>query len=811
MARDHEAVAPERTFRGSNMGIKSLRLYTTVQDLSVRTRLEMISFFLLLITTLSTSYYFYCTNLKNLKEEIAQASQRNITLFNQLIENESESLARALSGYVQDEAYLIPFSQKDRNKLANLIVPKFAILRNRHNITHVYFVDTAGVVFLRAHKPEQYGDQLERATYLSAASTKNLSCGIEMGKNFFSLRCIRPVYLHDEFIGYMEMAEEIDHIFSHLKETTGADFGLLLSAQFVQQSGVALKTPRLGDFSLLYSTNRSLMTTVLPKLDLASGIKQFTNEIIGIDRTNLAIGMSPFNDAFGNTPGVLVSINDISRLYRTARLELLYNIASTLLIIISSIILFVFAIKRAFVELERQLEERTRRIKFMAMHDDLTGLPNRSMFTSLVNHNIQLAKRYNRTFALLFIDLDGFKSVNDTLGHDAGDQLLVEVSARLMQCVRESDVVARLGGDEFILLVHTAEDAGVDPAIDRVNIIAKRILKRVSESYQLSGRDVWVTASIGISQYPINGIDENELIKYADAAMYVAKETGKNNIQCYSDEIHRQSFERQALEAEIRSALNKKEFQLYYQAKMDIKNQTIVGMEALIRWNHPQLGVVEPSKFISIAEETGLILPIGKWVIRSACEQNLSWQKEGISIMPIAVNLSARQFNDENLLADIESILSDTGMPAEYLVLEITESMLIQDMSKAKTIIQSMKDLGVGVAIDDLGIGYSSFSSLGNFPIDSIKIDKSFIQELTANQGRSTIAEAIISMGNKLGLTVIAEGVETEEQLDFLRRNDCAQLQGFYFNRPMPATRFIDFLREQYARNSNVNHADLSS
>ncbi|MGP8114116.1 MAG: putative bifunctional diguanylate cyclase/phosphodiesterase [Steroidobacteraceae bacterium] len=428
------------------------------------------------------------------------------------------------------------------------------------------------------------------------------------------------------------------------------------------------------------------------------------------------------------------------------------------------------------------------RVEYLAYHDGLTGLPNRSMFNKLLSQSISEARRYDRRLAVAFLDLDRFKQINDTLGHEAGDQLLQEVANRLKACVRESDAVDRLGGDEFVVLLPELGDSKYAASV------AQKILSVIARPFTLIGHEFRVTASIGISAYPQDGLDEQTLTKNADIAMYQAKAEGKNNFQFYSEKLNANSLERLTLESSLRHALERNEFRLCYQAKRAIGSGRITGMEALLRWNHPDLGVVAPRHFIPIAEETGMIVPLGRWVLKTACSQNVAWQKAGVPPLNIAVNLTARQFCDEHLLEDVTSILRATGMDPHLLEFEITESLLIHDVETTLRILTGLKGLGIRIAIDDFGTGYSSLATLQRFPLDTIKIDRSFIRGIAADRESTGLADAVIAMGKSLSLTVVAQGVETSEQANFLQVHACDEIQGFYFNRPLPPEEFTQML-----------------
>ncbi len=430
------------------------------------------------------------------------------------------------------------------------------------------------------------------------------------------------------------------------------------------------------------------------------------------------------------------------------------------------------------------------KIQYLATHDSLTGLPNRLMLTQLLDHAIQTAKQHNQKLAVFLIDLDRFKMINDTKGHNAGDLLLQEIGIRYRQILSEADVVSRQGGDEFVILIEDVRE------LKDLEIAANNILASTYEPVVLMGNECRVTASIGISIYPEDGEDGSMLIKHADIAMYHAKEEGKNNFQFYSKDIHSRSTGRLAIETNLRYALERGELSLHYQAKVDFKTSMITGVEALLRWQNPLLGPVTPTQFIPVAEETGLIIPIGKWVLNTACAQNVAWQEQGLPKVCMSVNLSLRQFTDNDLINDIESALKNSGMEPGLLELEITESIVMSDPLKMMDVLLRIKRIGVQLAIDDFGTGYSSLAQLKHFPIDTLKIDRSFIRNIPDNDKDKAITHAIIAMGETLGLTVVAEGVETIEQMNYLKEQSCDEMQGYYFSRPVEPDKFADLLRE---------------
>ena len=433
-------------------------------------------------------------------------------------------------------------------------------------------------------------------------------------------------------------------------------------------------------------------------------------------------------------------------------------------------------------------EKAEQRARFLATHDDLTELPNRWMFGEAVNDAVKAGHRYGHGFAVMFMDLDRFKNINDTLGHAAGDVLLIETARRLNECVRKSDVIARIGGDEFVIMLREVSNQS------QVAMVAREILSTVVKPLTIHGHECRITASIGISMFPTDALDEESLIKNADAAMYVAKEEGRNGFRFHFQNITTQSIDRLLLESSLRGALERDELLLHYQPKQDLGHGGISGVEALLRWQHPDRGLLPPSHFIPLAEETGLIVPIGKWVIETACAQNVAWQRQGLPALRIAVNLSPRQFADPGLLSDIGAALDKSGMAPELLELEITESMVMQNVERAMRVLKAIKSLGVILAIDDFGTGYSSMSLLKKFPIDVLKIDRSFVREITSNSEDKAIADAIIALGRVLDLTIVAEGVETAEQEAFLRAHNCNEVQGYLISKPVPADEFAAFM-----------------
>ena len=455
-----------------------------------------------------------------------------------------------------------------------------------------------------------------------------------------------------------------------------------------------------------------------------------------------------------------------------------------------------------FVSVINDVSERVnyqKELEYQATHDSLTGLANRSLLNDRIDHAIAWAKRQEFSVGLMLLDLDHFKLINDGSGHSAGDTVLKEVAQRLSRCVRETDTVARLGGDEFVIVLTDL------PETDDVDVIAEKVLNALSKPFEVDGHDMLVTASIGISLYPRDGDNGETLLRYADIAMYRVKEHGRNSVRQFIPEMGVTAISRLNMEGALRRGLERGEFILHYQPKINIHTNEIIGAEALIRWRHPQIGLIHPIEFIPLAEETGLILALGEWVLAEACKQQIAWQAQGMAPLKIAINVSSRQFRQEDLAERVATIFTNTGAKPGDFILELTESMVMQDVASTLIALRSLKKLGFSISLDDFGTGYSSLSYLRRFPIDELKIDKSFINDIHENPDDAAIASAIIAMTLSLGLRVVAEGVEKKEQVDALIAMGCTHVQGYYYGRPMDAASFFARLQVQQSERGGVN------
>jgi diguanylate cyclase (GGDEF)-like protein len=482
-----------------------------------------------------------------------------------------------------------------------------------------------------------------------------------------------------------------------------------------------------------------------------------------------------------------------AELYQPIRSQFQAMLPLLLALVFGALLLLRWQITPLAGKLVREIGERKsaeQRLGHLAHHDGLTGLPNRILFNDRLSQALIEATRHERLAAVLFLDLDRFKTINDTLGHEVGDQLLKAVAGRLSECLRAGDTVARLGGDEFALILPDIAH------VDNVSRIAEKIQSSFGRPFHIGRRDLFVTASIGITLYPFDDNNIDGLLKNADIAMYRAKEHGRNNYQYYTAEMNAKALERLTMENQLRHALDRDELVLHYQPQVDLTSGEICGVEAMLRWQHPEFGLVRPDQFISLAEETGLIVPIGEWVLATACAQNQAWRAAGLKSVSIAVNLSPRQFNQPDFPGTVRRLLAGSGLEAGCLELELTENIMMQHVETTTRALQELSALGVRFSIDDFGTGYSSLSYLKRLPIHSIKIGPNFMRDVTTSAADAALVVTIIALAHSINIKVVAEGVETKEQLVFLRTHRCDTMQGFYFSKPVPPEEFARLLRE---------------
>lgn len=540
---------------------------------------------------------------------------------------------------------------------------------------------------------------------------------------------------------------------------------------------------------------------LIHKEDLTSGLDYLEQEKVDVILLDLTLpdgsGIETYDQVHGRYPKipvvVLSGLNDetlaISAVQKGAQDYLVKGQVSGPLLIRC----LKYAVERQ--KMLARLEEVLKLEHYRAWHDSLTDLPNRQFFYDQLRQTISISKRYNRKCAVMFLDLDGFKRVNDTFGHSFGDELLKVISKLLQPCLRGSDVLARLGGDEFTIILRE-----IDKAQNAI-AVAKRILALLKNPLKIYDKELYITLSLGISIYPSDGGDLETLVKNADIAMYRAKAKGKNRYQLYNRDMNARMFEYITLENELRKAIDNRDIAVFYQPIVELAHGTIVGAEALVRWIHPEYGVISPAEFIPISEETGLIVEIGEQVIRAACEQMRIWHEKGYNNLSVSVNISPRQFREKNLVSLITRILRESGFSPHSFGLEITELSAMQDVEYTITVLEKLKTMGVQISMDDFGTGYSSLSYLKRFPIDILKIDKSFINDIPENKDDAAITTAIVALARSLDLKVIAEGVETNAQLGFLRKLKCDQMQGFLFSQALPADEFENMIEHNIGLN----------
>lgn len=505
-----------------------------------------------------------------------------------------------------------------------------------------------------------------------------------------------------------------------------------------------------------------------------------------LHNTSIA-GYTLLPDVFGQ-PALLLQVNMPRDIYQQGKKSILYFQIWVTLIGLGVVVLTHWLVGKLVHSRMRQ-EQSEQRLEFLATHHPITGLPNRTLFLDLLRQSLAYAQRNQMAVAVLQIDLDHFKKVNDSLGHDAGDQMLKAVTSRLKKCCRAGDTLAHLGGDDFVLLLPDLNDAR-----SAVNI-AQKLQAAMKAPFSLAGQEFFTTISIGITVAPLDAENAETLLKNADIAVYQAKAQGRNSYQFFATEMNTRTLTRLAFETDLRRALERQEFLLHYQPRIDVTSNQIIGMEALVRWQHPERGLVPPLEFIPLAEETGLILPLGEWVLRTACEQNRAWQQAGLPALRVSVNLSACQLRQADLMERIGRVLVETGLKPEHLELEITESILMENVQPTLRILTAIREAGISLAMDDFGTGYSSLSYLKLFPLDYVKIDRSFIRDMTRNPNDAALVRTIIILTENLNLHPVAEGVETAEQLALLRHYGCEVVQGFYFSPPVPGEEFVKLLQ----------------
>lgn len=683
-----------------------------------------------------------------------------------------------------------------RGRLYRLVAPAYAHL-TRHGFRQLQFHTAASVSFLRMHDPAKFGDPLVdvRPAVKIANTEKHAVSGFEQGRFIAGFRYVFPLFQGEEHLGSVETSVGFRQMREAMNRIDAArDYAFVLrrdrldATLFAERRARYATAPIHADFvvedpdlklpdaapppAAARLLDTRLATDSRVREGMAAGL-QFTVALQD-GAADWAISFVPVKDVLERDAGYVIAYT-AAPLVAVLRAEF----ARGLLLaagVLGLLAWFGWRLLHSRDALVRDQE----RIRQLAWYDSLTGLPNRALLQDRLGVATAGAMRDQETLATLCIDLDQFKNINDSLGHASGDRLLQQVARRIADCVRASDTVARLGGDEFVIIMPNIR-APADAAF-----LAEKILAAVARPYVIDGRDLYITPSIGIAVCPEDGCDFESLIQHADAAMYLAKEHGRNNYQYFTAALNARAVERLSLESALRGALERRELSLHYQPQINLASGAIIGVEALLRWRHPVLGWVAPDRFIPVAEDSGLIVPIGAWVLQEACRQARAWQAAGLAPLLMAVNVSGVQFHQADLAETVRDILAEHGLAAASLEIEVTESVLMKSADSAVEILRKFREMGVRLAIDDFGTGYSSLSYLKRFPIDKLKIDRSFVSDITTDPDDAAIASAIIAMAHRLRLKVIAEGVETPGHLGFLLQEGCDEAQGYHYSKPLP-------------------------
>lgn len=687
------------------------------------------------------------------------------------------------------------FADKNREELLRLSAPIYKRLKEDNsyfNIMNFYTPDTHD--FLRLNKPELFGNNLQSFHKITVKTneSKEIQSGVEVGEYGVYYRVVFPVFKENKHIGAFEFGVDIKYLMSRLS-ILNVHMPLLLVSKEVAEPIYKYDESAgsyIGEFTDNYSFIKYNQSTEEKKSILDIADERIINENSYIVKNNdvkyLIFRGYTLHDYKNSDIGYFVFMDEMDYYMDTIVFIRWISIIATILLVIIIVELIYKLINRYTAELTAQKDI----LDYQAHYDLLTGLSNRILFNDRLEQAVEKGKRQESKFALFFIDLDRFKQINDSLGHSIGDKVLQIIAKRLQAVMRREDSISRLGGDEFTILVQNLKE-GTD-----ASLLAQKIISSLSEPINIENHTLYVTTSIGISIFPNDGINANNLLKYADAAMYKAKEEGKNNFQYYSSEMTEKAFERVVMEASLRKALSNNEFVVYYQPQIDGRTDKIIGMEALVRWLHPNVGLVFPDKFIPLAQETGLILAIDRWVMLNAMKQMTKWYDMGLNPGVLALNLSMRQLGQEGCVDKLSEMLKESGCRPEWLELEVTEGEIMKNPENAIDVLKHISEMGIELAVDDFGTGYSSLSYLKRLPIDKLKIDKSFVNGLPDDEEDVSIARAIIALAHSLKLSVIAEGVETKEQKEFLVENGCDFIQGYYYSKPIPSDEMEKFLNK---------------
>lgn len=733
-----------------------------------------------------------------------------ITVLNMTIDKKEKDTAQLIDSIILDikneqydhgrivlsnTAIVKAFANKDKQELSKLTMPIYDDLK-LHNkfLTIMQFYTEDNHRFLTLHKPSDNEDNFDDFLHIVAKtnSSKEIQSAIDVSKQGINYIVTFPVFYKNEYLGVFELGVDIKYLISRLTVLNNGEplfvaFKSAVKSIFEHNNNANGYFDKFTDnyFFVKYKSTPQEEDSILNLVDEKIITKNSYFKIY--DSKEYLVFKTPiFKDYKGKQVGYFVFKNEMDYYLNTITIIRVISIITTILIIA----LIALLINKLIKNYMNKINEQRDVLDYQTHYDELTKLPNRTLFYDRLNQAIQKGERKKSKSAIFFIDLDRFKQINDSLGHTIGDNVLKIIASRLQSIVRKEDSVSRLGGDEFSVLVEGIEK------IEDISKLAQNIISVISKTIYTDGHTLYLTNSIGISIFPNDGSDANTLLKNADAAMHRAKEEGRNNFQYYSQEMTEHALDRVLMEANIRNAIKKKEFIVYYQPQVDGKTDKIIGMEALIRWQHPTDGFIFPDKFLPLAQETGLIVAIDKWVMQSAMQQMVKWYNKGLNPGVLALNLSIKQLAQSDFIINLESLIKKTGCKPEWLELEITEGEIMKNPVDAIEKLKKIGDLGIEIAIDDFGTGYSSLSYLKRLPINKLKIDKSFVDGLPDDENDIGIAKTIIALANSLKLNVIAEGVETKEQKDFLVENGCKNIQGYLYSKPVPAIEMEQLLEK---------------
>ncbi|MDP3301775.1 MAG: EAL domain-containing protein [Sulfuricurvum sp.] len=832
---------------------------------------------------------------------------------------DADKLSAALTIITADPGLKRAMIAGDREALLEQSNRYFKTLREKNDITHFYFHLPNRVNFLRVHNSQRHSDKIDRYSLLQAQSTQKPSSATEIGPmGLFTLRVVFPWYENGTLIGYVEMGQEIEHLYTHIKEIANVDLHVIINKKVLSkgnfESGMKLmdRTAQWNDLPhsvVIFTTLPEQRHTLIKQISKCNPLEQGTMNVTVDDNiyhvsSLLLSDSNPVNDG---TIGCIFFVHDVTALEQKNiyRLFLAIGVGAVfggLLILFFYFLFYRVEIKlrkateRFYLHFEQnplaviewdtnfkvlewnpaaeklfgytkeeaignsaeklilaekdtghvseiwqallsgnggyrstnenitkekntiicewyntplmnekgeiigvasmvedltQQKRSEEKIAHLGYYDLLTELPNRLLFKDRLEDNCRKAHRYNYLVGILYINIDHLKNINDTLGHTIGDLVIKSVALRIKEAIRESDTLSRFGGDEFTILISELKD------LHNLERIISTIFEMIKEPIQIHDQELFITLSIGSSIYPLDDISPENLIRNADTAMNLAKTMGRNQYQQYKKELTDQATKVLSLQNGLRNAIKNEEFVLYYQPQMNLKTGMIIGAEALVRWKHPEDGLRSPLEFIPIAEESGLIVPMGEWILRTACKQAKEWHEQGMSDFTIAVNLSARQFREDGFAKMVLKIIQESQVETSFIELELTESILAENTVVVLETLNIFKQEGIKISLDDFGTGYSSLSYLKLFPIDKLKIDQSFVRDALVDKSDASLVRTIIAMGKALELTTIAEGVETKEQMDFLRMEECDEIQGYFLAKPLPADEFIHFLRNR--------------